>query len=187
MSQSTDSNSRLTSDSVFELLSSKRRRMVLFYLRQEREPTSVNELAEQIAAMENEVEVEDLTSQQQKRVYVSLYQTHLPKLEAMGVIDYDKEAGQVALNDRAVEIDSYLSPASSQEYPWQLHYLVLALGSVAVLLLTVFEAPGVAAVPPVYVGIAIALAFATSALAHYLTERRRRREIPPELERDGFG
>ena len=185
MSRSADANSGLTSDTVFELLSSKRRRMVLFYLRQRGEPTTVNELARQIASMENEVPAEDLTSQQQKRVYVSLYQTHLPKLDAMGVIDYDKDEGTVGLNERAADIDTYLSPASDDGYPWQMHYLAVAVASIAVLLLAALGVPGFAAVPPLLLGIGVTLAFGMIALAHYLTLRRARREIPPELDREG--
>lgn len=182
MSGEADRETGLSSDSVFELLSSKRRRMVLFYLRQHDGPATVNELARQIAAMENDVEVDDLTSQQQKRVYVSLYQTHLPKLESMGIIDYDQDEGQVRLTSRATEIDTYLSPPPETTYPWQLHYLVLAGASVGLLALSVLGVPGFAAIPPVWIGLAVTVAFAVSAIAQFVRRRQRRREIPPELK-----
>lgn len=181
MSGEVDRESGLSSDSVFELLSSKRRRMVLFYLRQQEGPSTVNELAQQIAAMENDVEVDELTSQQQKRVYVSLYQTHLPKLESMGIIDYDQDEGRVELTNRATEIDTYLSPPPESTYPWQLHYLVLAGASVGLLALTVLGAPGFAEISPVWIGLAITVAFAVSAIAQFVVLRRRRDEVPSEL------
>ena len=42
-------------------------------------------------------------------MYVSLYQTHIPKLDSVGLVEYDQENGDVALTDRAHQIDAYLS------------------------------------------------------------------------------
>lgn len=91
-------------DDIFHVLQNSRRRDVLAYL-EETEQTTLRELAEHIAASENDVSVAGLRSDQRKRVYISLYQTHLPKLAAHGVIDYDKSRGTVALRD-----DSQLRP-----------------------------------------------------------------------------
>jgi hypothetical protein len=93
-----------SADDIFHLLQNSRRRDVLAYL-EETEQTTLRELAEHIAASENGVSVAGLRSAQRKRVYISLYQTHLPKLAAHGVIDYDKSRGTVALRD-----DSQLRP-----------------------------------------------------------------------------
>ena len=92
-------------DTVFEILSNRRRRLVLYYLREHGGMATMNELSENIAALENDVPVADLTSQQRKRVYVSLYQTHLTKLEETGMIEYDRDEGEVRLTDRADEVD----------------------------------------------------------------------------------
>lgn len=91
-------------DDIFHLLQNSRRRDVLAYL-EETEQTTLRELAEHIAARENGLSVAELRSDQRKRVYISLYQMHLPKLTAHGVIDYDKSRGTVALRD-----DSQLRP-----------------------------------------------------------------------------
>lgn len=157
--------------------------MVLYSLRKGDGVASVNELAEQIAAWENDVEPEELTQQQQKRVYVSLYQTHIPKLSEAGVIDYDEDEGMVRLTNRAARIDSYLAPSHSEGYPWHLHYLALTVVGGAVLLLSLFGAPVVSPIPQLWLGLAVTGAFAVSALAHYWTYRQRRREVPEELLR----
>lgn len=182
MSSDADATDReLSPDLVFELLSSARRRMVLYYLRRHGGSATVSDLAKQIAAMENDIDVEDLTRQQQKRVYVSLYQTHIPKLDESGIIDYDDESGEVTLTNRAVEIDTYLTPTAESTYPWQLHYLALAVGSWLVLVAGFAGLPVVGAVPMVWLGVLIAAAFAVSALAHYVDWRRRQNRLPAEL------
>ena len=172
--------SEVSPDLVFELLSNQRRRMVLYYLRRAEGTMSVKELAREIAARENDVPVEELTSQQRKRVYVSLYQTHLPKLESTGMIDYDDE-GNVRLTDRATEMDSYLTPPVESTYPWQYHYLVLALVGAALVLLSLFEAPVVSAIPVEWLAVGLTAAFVISTGVHYWQYRSQRDRVPEEL------
>lgn len=173
----------LTQDVVFDILSSSRRRYVLFYLRRADEPVKLNDLAEQVASWENDLPVEELSDQQRKRVYVSLYQTHVPKLDSIGLVEYDQETGLVALTDRAVEIDSYLS-VPSRPIPWQQFYLGLAAVSAAMLALVAFDVGPFATIPEVVVGVGITVGFAVSAIAHYLYRRQQRQRIPQELERN---
>jgi hypothetical protein len=173
---------RLTPDGIFELLSNHRRRMVLYHLRQRGVPVEVTELAEEIAAMENEVSVEELTSQQRKRVYVSLYQTHLPKMAEMNAIDYDKEEGIVQLADQASDIDDYLTTEERQPYPWVFHYLVLTAVGAAALTLAELGAPVLGAVPLLWIGIGVLALFAVSAGVQYWRTRNREESLPLELD-----
>lgn len=127
----------LTSDDIFEILSNHRRRMVLHQLQEREGPIQVKQLAEEVAAMENGVAVEELSSQQRKRVYVSLYQTHLPKMAEMALIEYDRDEGTVQLTGRSADINRYLSDDTSETGPWKLPALVLAVvaGTLGVLAL----------------------------------------------------
>jgi hypothetical protein len=87
-------------DDVFDLLRNQRRRGVLQYLRDSTDGTAtLDELAEHIAAKENDVEIEQLTSSQRKRVYIGLYQCHLPKMDELGVIEYNQSRGRIDLQD----------------------------------------------------------------------------------------
>lgn len=87
-------------DQIFELLKNPRRRTIIEYLRSaETGSSTTDELAKHIAARENDVEVSELTSQQRKRVYIALYQCHLPKMDRFGVIDFHKKRGTVELGD----------------------------------------------------------------------------------------
>lgn len=83
---------------VFQALSSPRRRMIL-ELAHEHDSTSLTEFATEIAAHENQTPTEAVTGEEYKRVYVSLYQTHLPKLHDGGYIEYDQQSGDVTPRD----------------------------------------------------------------------------------------
>lgn len=82
-------------DEVFGLLKNRRRRDVLRHLAGTEETMRLGELAERIAARECEKDVSQITSKERKRVYVSLYQCHMPKLADAGVVNYDKARGTI--------------------------------------------------------------------------------------------
>jgi hypothetical protein len=124
--ETTDDGSRqLTMDRRFKLLKNSRRRMIIDYLAEHRESTTRSELAEVIAAEEDGIDVSELSSSQRKRVYVSLYQTHLPTLERDDVIEYDGDRGTVAPGPNLPELVRYIRPlpdpegaAGSPRYLW---------------------------------------------------------------------
>lgn len=164
---STPNQGELSQDLVFDLLSSPRRRYVLYYLQEHDDgPVDLRELSEQVAAWENDTTVEDLTSQQRKRVYVSLYQTHIPKMAEADVIDYDQDSGTVTLTDRARAVESHLRTDDEEEPSWQLYYLALAIVAGLVVLATVLEVGVFATVNGTAVGIVVTLAFGVLALVH---------------------
>ncbi len=101
-------------DEVFELLSNRRRRAALQYLRMATDgTTTLDELATNIAAAENDVEPAQVTSQQRKRVYVSLYQCHLEKLDSCGIIDYQKDRGTIVLRNPDL-LEPYLTLSAEE-------------------------------------------------------------------------
>ena len=83
-------------DVVFDILKNERRRQALHFLR-EHPTTDLSDLAEHVAALENDKPIRDLTSSERKRVYVGLYQCHLPKMDDAGVIDYNRSRGTIEL------------------------------------------------------------------------------------------
>jgi len=126
---STKESNELTQDTVYDLLSNKRRRFVISKLRRADGAVSVNELSESVAAWENGVDVDELTDKQTKRVYVSLYQIHIPKLDEAGLVEYDKESGQVKLTPTVSELDSYLPEQADDgdaDVPWEAIYAGVA-------------------------------------------------------------
>lgn len=100
---------QLSLDVIFELLRVSRRREVLWYLQEHEGTARLDELAEYIAAKENDIEIAELTSSQRKRVYIGLYQCHLPKMDDAGVIDYEQARGDIELRPTAKQLYPYLA------------------------------------------------------------------------------
>jgi hypothetical protein len=158
----------LTQGEVYDLLSNARRRFVISYLRDREEPVELNALSREVAAWENETAVEDLTDQQIKRVYVSLYQTHIPKLDESGVVDYDKDSGMVDLAGNVRALDTYLPNGDRPDVPWQFVYAAIAVvGLTAFGLVTAFPT-AFAWVSIPALGAVLMASFGVVAIAHYL-------------------
>lgn len=169
--------SELSQDVVFDILSSSRRRYVLYHLRMTGETVKLTDLAEKVAAWENDVEPSEISEQERKRVYVSLYQTHIPRLSDVGLIEYDKDSGRIALADKASDIDKYLG--NEAQYSWHPVYLILA-GASAVLL---WAAVIVDTIPELVASIVIVAAFLVTAMIHVGIQMSRQRSVPDELSK----
>lgn len=118
----------LDRDEIFEVLSNERRRLVLHYLKRQSESESVDfaTLVDQVAAWENETQVRDLDSSDRKCVYTALRQTHLPKLDDLGVVNYDSQRGGVTLTDKVEDIEVYMEYIPEHDVSWSRLYLLLS-------------------------------------------------------------
>lgn len=106
------SDRTLDRDLVFTLLKNERRRAVLSFLA-DRPETTLSDLADRIAAAENDTTPDQLSSSERKRVYISLYQNHLPKLADAEVIEYDQSRGDVRRLESAERLQGYLDRLDS--------------------------------------------------------------------------
>mgnify|MGYP000678040494 CR=1 FL=1 len=121
-------------DVIFETLKNSRRREVLHFLRERDERVSLGELAEHVAAIENDTTTDALTSSQRKRVYVGLYQCHLPKMDDIGVVEFNQDRGHITLTDKADAFEEYLDqPEAKPDRQWYRYYAGISLLGVAVL------------------------------------------------------
>jgi DNA-binding transcriptional ArsR family regulator len=105
---SADVTDRLQKDVIFDLLTSPRRRTAICYLQSVGGEATRGELAEQLAATELGLEPAEVSAQQRKRLYISLYQVHLPRLADAGVIVYDEDRGTIELTDQANQLIPYI-------------------------------------------------------------------------------
>ena len=80
----------ISAQDTFELLRNSRRRHVLRRTATATGSVDVGTLAEEIAAEENNIPADAVSSQERKRVYVGLIQVHLPKLDHHELLDYDE-------------------------------------------------------------------------------------------------
>lgn len=121
-------------DQIFGILKNRRRRHVLRYLYEAEEPVSLSEVAEQIAAWENDKEVRQISSSERKRVYVGLYQCHLPKMDGAGVVSFNKPRGIIELGENAGALYTYLDvDDKTDESSWSEYSMALSLGGAVVL------------------------------------------------------
>jgi hypothetical protein len=90
-----DETDNISVGNICHVLQNERRRLALYQLRNAEEPLRTGDLAEEVAAIENDTTPEQLSHSERKRVYISLYQVHLPTLDEAGVIAYDSDRGTI--------------------------------------------------------------------------------------------
>ena len=176
---------QLSTEAVFETLSSRRRRFTLYYLSQVGESVTIRELSTQIAAWENDVALHAVTPKQRKRVYTALHQTHLPTMDRLGVIMYAQDRKTITITDQIQEFDLYLDVVPPNDLPWSQFYLLL---SAVISVLVVIAVQGVTPFSSVggfeYALLASGVFVVTSSL-HYLRDRQTligAATTPPEVE-----
>lgn len=180
-----DISAELSTEDVYDVLSNRRRRYAIHYLKQVDGQVDVSTLAEQVAAWENNKPIEGLTSQERKRVYISLYQSHLPTLEKRGLVVYDEDRGTVELTDTIANANVYLEVVAGRNVPWSLFYLGLSLISGILLVLLHYEVGVLADVSTIAVGAVVTLLFGVSAVIQTIQTGRMKlgdEGPPPEIE-----
>jgi len=171
-----------TRDELFYLLKNQRRRFILHHLKNVERPIEIGELARQVAAWENKVACEDVTSKQRRRVYNALQQTHVPKLEEAGMISVERRS--VALTEDAKQLDIYLDLVPGADVPWSKYYLALGGIGTVVTTATWLDASLFSLLSNFAVGTFVSIAFLMSAVAHYYYQQESRigkSGKPPEL------
>ncbi|WP_435364372.1 DUF7344 domain-containing protein [Haloarchaeobius sp. DYHT-AS-18] len=118
---------------IHHLLSNDRRRCVIEHLKEERPWMTLRQLADHIA--EIEADESPAPSNLRDSVYVSLHQSHLPKLDDAGIVEYDKDRKEVTLQDTARQVDVYMEVVNRWGVTQATYYRVLAtVGLVTIVL-----------------------------------------------------
>jgi DNA-binding transcriptional ArsR family regulator len=176
----------LTEDEVFSILSNRRRRFVLHALRRREmeSNTDIGWLAERIAAWENGITMDELSSSQRKSAYTALQQTHLPKMDDAGIVAFDRDRGTIEATPAVEELDIYLEVVSGNEIPWHGYYLGLGTVGAALLVALWVDAFPFTALPDLAWVAFLVVALLVSAGAHAWTAHARQvgaGERPPEV------
>lgn len=108
---------QLTTDALFQILGNSRRRFIISYLYREDDAVDLKRLAALIAANEEGLSADEVTNEERQRVYVSLYQTHLPTLTDSGLVSYDDENRLLTLNREALETHC-ANPSTESPLVW---------------------------------------------------------------------
>lgn len=120
---------RETRNTLFSALSNHRRRYVLYACTQADGETKLSDIAEQVAVWEYDKPIDEITSKERKRVYTSIQQHHLSKLEEADLIVVNGD--RISATEKAKGLDVYLEVVPEETIPWPVYYLgVSAIGSV---------------------------------------------------------
>lgn len=164
----------LSKDDMFHILQNERRRRVLEYLADKEGPEDMRDIAEQVAAWEHDTTVQALSSDQRQRVYIALYQSHLPKLADFGLITYNRSRGIVERTPLADQVNPYLDAGKEEdverpapEEDWLLYYAGATAVSVGLILLAWAGVPVLGTVAGLGIAVLITLIYAgiTAAVA----------------------
>lgn len=112
---------------IHDVLSNQRRRLVLSLLDDAGGRVEARELAKAIAEVESNQSPPPQNIRQS--AYVTLHQTHLPKLDELGIVNYDKNNQIVERQERADEVSIYMEKVSRYGLSWSEVYIgISALG-----------------------------------------------------------
>jgi hypothetical protein len=168
----------------FELLSNARRRLLLYELYRSKSAVDVDDLSGAVAAAERHLEARTGTrdrhaasparngptvriAAERRRVHASLVGTHLPRLAAAGLVDYD---------GRTVALPAWTSHAGvfgtgRVDVPWARYYATVAAAVWTLIAVTVANVPPFALPWSLVAGLGVTVALAVS-VAQYVTARR---------------
>jgi DNA-binding transcriptional ArsR family regulator len=144
---------------VYEILANRRRRETIRHLseRVDGARLSLRDLSEAIAVHETGDAPPPRAIRES--VYNSLHQTHLPKLEELGVVDYDREERIVTLRERARDVNIYMGVVTRYGLTWSEIYRTLGVVALTVVVAALAEVPVVGSVAPLAWTTAFLLAF----------------------------
>ncbi|WP_336362021.1 DUF7344 domain-containing protein [Halalkalicoccus salilacus] len=165
------SSETLSKEEMFRLLQNSRRRHVLQYLIDSDGAVQIGDVSEQIAAWESGTSVADITPQQRQRVYIALYQSHLPKLASADLITYNQSKGIIEGTPKIDRITPYLdrdeTPAQSNDATrkWVRYYAGVTVISLLLIGLTWADVGIISQVGSGRLGLIITLLYASVTVA----------------------
>jgi hypothetical protein len=143
--ESTADRPGLAETEIHDVLRNDRRRLALNCLREAVDGRlTVRDLAEQVATLETGQD--PAPRKKRQSVYVSLHQTHLPKLHELGIVSYESNAKVVTLEDRVREVEVYMEVVPRYGLSWGEYYFAFGLLGMLTTIAVLLGVPGIAAV-----------------------------------------
>lgn len=98
--ETTDNDIPVRIGKVGHIVSNEQRRLSIVQIERADGPLPLRELATRVAVAElNRDDREQLGAQERKRVYISLMQTHIPRLHTLGAVSFDEDNSTVGMSD----------------------------------------------------------------------------------------
>jgi len=130
---------------IHDVLSNERRQMVLDRLRESGGTMSARDLSEHIA--EHETGESPPPRNIRQSAYVSLHQTHLPKLDELGIVEYDESEKTVTLDEAASrEVGVYMETVPKYGISWSEYYFGVSVLGLLLLAATHIGVPLIASI-----------------------------------------
>lgn len=107
--------SPLSVDVIFDALADRRRRKLLYSLRDHDGSLTFTSAAEELALVHCDSTKYDYPEEEIEQIYASLHDEHVPKLAEQGLVVYDREREQIELTEHACYLVPYLKQASKDE------------------------------------------------------------------------
>jgi predicted transcriptional regulator len=164
-------NSTLEEGEIHDVLRNDRRRLTLEALREEDGQSTVRDLSEVVAARETGEDPPPRDKRQS--VYVSLHQTHLPKLDELGIIEYDGDSKEVTLQQKVEEVEVYMEVVPEYGLSWAEAYFGLALLGLLTAVAAVIGVPGISSVSLTYLVIGYFLLQLIASAYHVVSHQDR--------------
>jgi DNA-binding transcriptional ArsR family regulator len=131
---------------IHQILSNPRRRAVLDHLGASPGAISVRDLSEAIAA--TETGESPAPTRVRESVYTSLHQTHLPKLQELGVVRYDRDRSEIRPLAGVRAVDPYMEVVTTWGVTWGEYYRALGVLGLTVVVAALTPVPFVSLVDP---------------------------------------
>lgn len=161
--------SDLESVEIHDVLSNERRQLILQFLQEAGGHSTARDLAERIA------EIETGQSPPPKNIrqsaYVALHQTHLPKLDELGIVEYDEDGKTVELTDRANQVRVYMETVPKYGLSWSEYYVVVAALGLLLIVAAEVGVPIIVDIGSLALAVGILLLIVASAIYQTLSQR----------------
>lgn len=157
---------------VYDVLRNERRRYALHALSVADGPVAVGDLADRVAAWEHDTTIEEVTERERHRVYTSLQQVHLPRLDEADLVRFDEDQRIVDPSPEIETYDVYLDVVGAEEISWNGYYLGLSLVTLAVFGLVSLELYPFTLLPAEAWVAGVVVGFLASAVTHMWSVRR---------------
>jgi predicted transcriptional regulator len=152
---------------IHDVLQNDRRRLAIECLRANDGAMDLRDLSEVVAAEETG---EDPAPRDKRRsVYVSLHQTHLPKMDDLGIVAYDTDSKAVTLEDRVRDVVVHMEVVPKYGLSWAEFYLTLGVLGLVTVLASLVGTPVLRDVGPGVFAVVFLAALTTSAAYHVST------------------
>ena len=174
----------ISTKQMLELLANDRRRFTIFYLAQHGVGRSrqLGDIAERVAAWENDAPIAKLSRRQRKRVYDSLQQHHIPALAEQNVVQYDPENCTLVLTPRGITLANQIDRFRTENVRWWQFNFGLGLVGLVIAFLHLFGIFTV--ISPLASLLGISIGIVVSTIVHFsdLPARFRSSEKPPTVQ-----